>query len=234
MKILYVFSHPDDESFGPAAVMSYQRRQGHEVFLLTLTRGGATRQRFKYGYSIEEMGRVRYEEMKDVARVLDLSGMTVLDLPDSGLKEMDPREIEQVVAQGVRRIQPDVIVTDAIHGISGFADHLVTHAVVKRVYVQLREDVPYLKRLAFHTITEEQAKRSQFFRLNGSKPEDIDCIFEVDEIDMANRNRALDSYITYQETIEQSGIKDLAQTQTVFEIFQEDHKPPLEDLFEEL
>ena len=56
MKILYIFPHPDDESFGPANAMSKQRRQGHEVHLLTLTKGGATRQRHKYGYSVEEMG----------------------------------------------------------------------------------------------------------------------------------------------------------------------------------
>ena len=230
MKVLYVFAHPDDESFGPAAAMSKQRRQGHEVYLLTLTRGGATRQRFKYGHSVAEMGEVRYREMQDVARVLDLSGMTVLDLPDSGLKEMDPREIEQVVGQEIERIQPDVIVTDAVHGVSGFHDHLVTHAVVKRVYVELCERVPYLKRLAFHTISEEQAKQGQLFHLSGSKPEDIDCVFEIDEIDIDNKHRALDCYVTYQETIEQSGIKDLVQPQAVFEIYQEDHDPPLDDL----
>ena len=109
MKALYILAHPDDESFGPAAAISKQRRQGHEIYLLTLTRGGATRQRFKYGYSVAEMGEVRYREMLDVARVLDLSGMTVLDLPDSVLKEMDPREIEQVVAKEIERVQPDTL-----------------------------------------------------------------------------------------------------------------------------
>jgi LmbE family N-acetylglucosaminyl deacetylase len=74
--------------------MTKQRRQGHGVYLLTLTKGGATRQRFKYDYSIEEMGDVRFREMLEVEKVLGLSGMTVLDMPDSGLKEMDPRVIE--------------------------------------------------------------------------------------------------------------------------------------------
>ena len=30
MRILYVFPHPDDESFGPARAMATQRRQGHD------------------------------------------------------------------------------------------------------------------------------------------------------------------------------------------------------------
>ncbi|MBD3305597.1 PIG-L family deacetylase [candidate division KSB3 bacterium] len=234
MKILYIYPHPDDESFGPAHVMSKQRRQGHEVYLLTLTKGGATRQRFKYHYSIEEMGDVRYQEMLNVAKVLDLTEMTVLDLPDSGLKEMDPRDIEQVVKAQIERIQPQVVLTYAVHGISGFHDHLVSHAVVKRVFVELRETLPSLKRLAFVTITEESAQQSQYFHLNGSTPEEIDCIVEVDEIDIQRCYQALDCYVTFQETIEKSGIKKHIQTQAVFEIFQEQFNPPLTDLFAEL
>ena len=54
MTILYVYPHPDDESFGPAGVMHKQRRDGHAVHLLTLTRGGATKQRFKYNSDLFE------------------------------------------------------------------------------------------------------------------------------------------------------------------------------------
>ena len=234
MKILYIYPHPDDESFGPAHVMAKQRRQGHEVYLLTLTKGGATKQRFKYGYSIEKMGEVRYQEMLNVAKVLDLTGMTVLDLPDSGLKEMDPREIEQVVMGHIQQIQPQVVVSYAVHGISGFHDHLVMHAVAKRVFVKLKESVSYLKRLAFVTITEESAKQSTHFHLNGSKPEEIDCIVEVQESDIECCYEALNCYVTFQETIEKSGVKNHIRHQAVFEIFQENFEPPLTALFAEL
>ncbi|MCP4405330.1 MAG: PIG-L family deacetylase [bacterium] len=234
MKILYIYPHPDDESFGPAHVMSKHRRQGHEVYLLTLTKGGATRQRFKYQYSVEKMGDVRYLEMLEVAKVLDLTEMTVLDLPDSGLKELDPRQIEQVVKEHIERIQPDVVATYAVHGISGFHDHLVTYAVVKRVFTELRETFDFLKRLAFVTITEESAKQSRHFHLNGSKPEEIDCVAEVEEQDIERCYQALDCYVTFQETIEKSGVKNHIGLQAVFEFFQEDFTPPLSDLFEKM
>jgi LmbE family N-acetylglucosaminyl deacetylase len=211
--------------------MSSQRRQGHEVYLLTLTRGGATRQRFKYGYSIQEMGEVRYQEMLNVARVLDLSGMTVLDLPDSGLDEMDPREIEAVITGEMERVLPQIVVTDAVHGISGFHDHLVTHAIVKRAFVELRERVSTLKRLAFYTISEEQAAQSEHFHLSGSRSEAIDCLLKVDEIDVETARRALDCYVTYQETIEQTGVRRNIPREAMYEIYQEDHDPPLGDLF---
>jgi LmbE family N-acetylglucosaminyl deacetylase len=230
MKVLYVFAHPDDESFGPARAMFKQRREGHEVHLLTLTRGGATKQRHKYGYSVEEMGAVRLGEMQDVAQVLDLSGMTVLDLPDSGLKEMDPREIERAVLQEIERLQPQVVVTDPVHGISGFHDHLVCHAAVKRAYVELRERAPYLRRLAFHTIPEEQAKQigPQF---DGSIAREIDCIYPVDPVDVDHQQQALDAYVTYQDTIQRMGIRDHVPPQVFYEIYQEQHDPPLGDIF---
>jgi LmbE family N-acetylglucosaminyl deacetylase len=234
MKILYIFPHPDDESFGPAHAISKQRRQGHEVHLLTLTKGGATKQRHKYGYSVEEMGGVRYKEMLEVAKVLDLNSMTVLDLPDSGLKEMDPREIEKVVKAEVEKIKPDVIVTYAVHGISGFHDHLVSHAVVKRVYEELKNTNGCPKRLAFLTVTEEDAKKVELFKLNFSKPEEIDCIIETDESDIDNAMKALSCYKTYEEVIKNSNIRELLHKNVVFEIYKEKHEPKLKDLFEKL
>ncbi|MEM8600085.1 MAG: PIG-L family deacetylase, partial [Bacteroidota bacterium] len=38
MTLLYVFPHPDDESFCPGPAMARQAREGHAVHLLTLTR----------------------------------------------------------------------------------------------------------------------------------------------------------------------------------------------------
>jgi LmbE family N-acetylglucosaminyl deacetylase len=232
MKILYIYPHPDDESFGPAQVMSKQRRDGHEVYLLARTRGGATRQRHKYNYSVEKMGRVRYQEMLNVAKVLDLTDLTVLDLPDSGLKEMDPRGIEKVVMEHIEKIQPRVVLTYAVHGISGFHDHLVAHAVVKRAYMELKQSCAWLQRLAFVTIPEEAAQDSKYFHLSGSKPEEIDCIVEVDPVDIERCHKALDCYVTFQETIEKTGIKDKIGLQSVFEIYQENFDPPISDLFE--
>ncbi|HMQ79365.1 MAG TPA: PIG-L family deacetylase [Ignavibacteria bacterium] len=234
MKILYIFPHPDDESFGPAQVMSKQRRDGHEVYLLTLTKGGATKQRHKFGYSVEEMGEIRYKEMLDVEKVLNLSGMNVLDLPDSGLKEMDPRDIEKVVADEIKRLKPDVIVTYAVHGISGFHDHLIIHGIVKRVFVEMKENHPYLKRLALFTITEEAAAKQTHFKISGSKPEEIDCIVKVDKQDVENSIKSLDCYVTFKETIDATKIKEQIPDEAVFEIFGEKHEPKLKDLFEGL
>jgi hypothetical protein len=60
---------------------------------------------------------------------------------------------------------------------------LVCHAVVKRAYVELRERVDSLKRLAFWTIrAEEAAGASELFHLTGSKAEDIDVVMPLESL----------------------------------------------------
>ncbi len=234
MKILYIFPHPDDESFGPAGAMDVQQKQGHQVYLLTLTRGGATKQRFRLGLSVEEMGQVRYQEMLAVDEVLALSGMTILNLPDSGLKHLDPRDIEEVVADHIAQIRPAVVVTYPVHGVSGFHDHLVTHAVVKRVYLEMKaQDASYLKRLAFFTLQDKgdpQFKQGDMFRLKQSVPEEIDCMVKLEEDNRQAIKRALTCYKTYQEVIQNTNVFEEIGDTVLFEIYGEDFTPPLSDL----
>lgn len=230
MRILYIFPHPDDESFGPAPAMAAQRRNGDEVFLLTLTKGEATKQRFRLEVSKEKMGEIRFKEMQCVQEVLDLNGMTVLDLPDSGLKEMDPAGIEKPIREHIEKIKPDVVVTYAVHGISGFEDHLVSHAIVKSVYCDMkRQGKEYPRRLAFFTHYNEEEGEGKF-QLTSSDKEEIDCWVEATEQDYQKFLDALDCYETYQQVIEESNVKEEVGQEIPFEIFQENYDPPLSDL----
>lgn len=237
MKYLYIFPHPDDESFGPVAAMHQQLTQGHAVHLLTLTRGEATSQRHKLGVSIEEMGEIRYREMLEVEKVAGFSSMTVLNLPDSGLKELDPRQIENTIRKHIERLQPDIIVSYPVHGISGFHDHLVMHAVIKRLYLQMRDEgARYLKRLAFFTVPDKEgpAVEAKGMRLKQSSSEDIDCVLQLSEQDQEIMKKALDCYVTYQEVIERTEVVKLIGDKVYFEIFEEEHNPRLNDLTEML
>ncbi len=234
MKILYIFPHPDDESFGPAPAISSQLRDGHEVYLLTLTKGEATKVRHELGLTLEEMGEVRYKEMLDVEKTLGLIGMTVLDLPDSALKSMCPQDIESVVEEHIHKIQPDVIVTYAVHGISGFHDHLVSHAVVKRVFCEMkRVGSPYPKRLALFTLGSDYKSKNPI-SLSSSSNDEIDCIVQIDEVDSQNGKKALDCYKTYQKIIERTGIYETTHYPVHFEFFGESFNPPVANITDRL
>jgi LmbE family N-acetylglucosaminyl deacetylase len=234
MKILYIFPHPDDESFGPAPAMSAQLSQGHDVHLLTLTKGEATKQRFRLGVDKEEMGRLRHEEMKCVERTLGLTGMTVLDLPDGELKHLDPLIIENEIEREIVSIEPDVIVTYAVHGVSGFHDHLVSHAVVKNLFCRMkRRGDEFPKRLAFFTRMGETYTDGKF-RLSASSDSEIAYVENCSEKDMVAFHDALDCYETYQQVIADSHVKDLTSNKVPFEIFGESFERPLESMFDQL
>lgn len=230
MRILYVFPHPDDESFGPARAMALQRRQGHDVYLLTLTRGEATKVRHKFGWTLEQMGEARYREMQDVKTTLELEDMRILDLPDGKLKELDPWRVEAVIREELLRVRPHVLVTFPVHGISGFHDHIVTHTATTRVYLELRgAEHSWLQRLAFFTVI--TAPPAFPWHVNVTKPEEIDCTFDVSPADMERFHKALDCYVTYADVMAATKIHDVFGKDVHFEIYREDHKPPLTDLF---
>jgi len=233
MKFLYIFPHPDDESFGPAGGIHSQIKQGHKVYLLTLTKGGATRMRHKLKLSVKEMGEVRYREMQKVAKTLGLSGMEVLDLPDSGLKEVSPLELENVIEEHIKRIEPQIIVTYPVHGISGFHDHIVTHFAVKNIFVRWdQKKYSYLKRLAFFTVLDngESSFMEKGFRIKGSDPEQIDCRLLLSKEDISAFRASLACYESYQEVIAQTGVIDSIGDTLLFEIYGVNFDPPLNDL----
>lgn len=224
--LLYVFPHPDDESFGPAPAIARQRREGHAVHLLTLTRGEATKQRHTFGYSKDKMGDVRYAEMQDVAEALDLNSLIVLDFPDGELDALDPRQLEEAVAERIDAVDPHVVVTYAVHGISGHPDHLVSHHVVKRVFCAQRDAAgSALERLAFFTLSEDVPDRPA--HLQTSPDAAIDVVAPFSDEDHARAQAALDCYVTYQDVVEEhQPLRSVAQG-VCFELFQETHAPPL-------
>ncbi len=233
--ILYVFPHPDDECFGPAPALARQRRMGHEVHLLTLTRGEATTQRQRLGYSKKKMAQTRYQEMQGVAEVLDLSSLRVLEYPDGQLAELNPLVLEEEVAGPIHETEPDVVVTYPVHGVSGHPDHLVTHAVVKRVVSALRQDgTGHPRRLAFFTLPPADTDTSRPAHLQSSPSALIDCVVPVNETDFATAQDALDCYETYRPVIDEQRPLQSVKDGIAFEIFGEAHDPPLSTLLAEL
>ncbi len=206
-RILYIFPHPDDESFGPGPAMARQVRQGRHVALLTLTEGEATQQRHAHGYTLEEMGAVRRREMACVAAVLGLGDLTVLALPDGKLADEDPAALEAVIERHIRRQRPDVLVTYPAHGISGHPDHVATHAAVTRVFEQMRAAAPEAapRRLAYFVLppaADPAQAEARADHLQSSPEAAIGCITPVDAEDLALGARALACYETYQAVVE--------------------------------
>ncbi|WP_103028230.1 PIG-L deacetylase family protein [Salinibacter altiplanensis] len=233
--LLYIFPHPDDECFGPVPALARQRRAGHEVHLLTLTRGEATSQRERLGYSKDEMAAARYQEMQDVADTLDLNSLTVLEYPDGGLAELNPLVLEDEIVSYIHTYEPDVVVTYPVHGISGHPDHLVAHAVVKRAVCALRRDgAAAPRRLAFYALSPAPDDTDRPAHLSHSPPALIDCQLPIRDEDLERGREALHCYETYRPVIEEHRPLDTIGDHVSFEVFAERHAPPLSSLLDRL
>ncbi len=236
MKLLYIFPHPDDESFGPSAVIHKQIKEGNEVHLLTLTRGEATKVRYKLGYDESQMAAVRYQELSNVGKFLKLKSLTILDFEDGQLAHYDPIVLEKIISDYVQAINPDVLITYPVHGISGHHDHLTTHFVVKHLYIKLKQDEQTnLKRLAFLTLPREEEddeSKGGNYKVNRSLNKYIDVEIELDADDRKAFHKSLDFYTTFQDVINESGVREQIKDKVYFELFGEDFKPPLKSLTE--
>ncbi|MEP0547061.1 MAG: PIG-L family deacetylase [Rhodothermales bacterium] len=234
MTILYIFPHPDDESFGPAPAIARQVREGHDVHLLTLTKGGATKVRHDLGLSVDEMGARREEEMECVADVLGIE-LTVLDFPDGGLAGLDPRDLEHIIERKIEAVLPDVVVTYAHHGISGHPDHLVTHAVVKRAYCAVCDELAGRspRRLAFFTLVEGEIEDAPM-KLRGVPRADLGAVVPFTDADREQAETALACYETYADVIEKHRPLRQVADGVPFVLFQEEHDAPLDSLTADL
>ncbi|MDE3089719.1 MAG: PIG-L family deacetylase [Chloroflexota bacterium] len=137
-KILAVFAHPDDETFGTGGTLAHYARQGVAVHLVCATRGevGEAPSDRKGFASIAEM---REDELRCAAAILGLKSVHFLGFRDSGMpgspdnahpNALAAQPVEQVarqVAAHIREIQPQVIVTfDPIGGYR-HPDHIAIH-----------------------------------------------------------------------------------------------------------
>ncbi|MBS3915293.1 MAG: PIG-L family deacetylase [Bacteroidetes bacterium] len=235
MNFLYIFPHPDDESFGPSPAMFQQLQQGHQVHLLTLTRGGATKQRFRLNFSVEEMGNVRVQEMQKVNAILKLTSMNILDLEDGGLTKINPIELGNIVKEYIQKTQANIVVTYPQHGISGHFDHLTIHSVTKQVFCELQgnKEFSFLKRLAFFTLTKPETgvgnPNAKF-----SAESEIDCIIKLELPEINILKETLHCYETYKDVIQQLDVINEIGNKVHFEIWNENYKPVIHDLTEHL
>ncbi len=84
------------------------------------------------------------------------------------------------------------------------------------------------------TLDEDSAKKVEWIKAGFSTPGEIDCIITANKEDISKALTALDCYVTYQETIVRSSIKEFLTENIYFEIYRESFNPPLNDLFDHL
>ncbi|MCB0686409.1 MAG: PIG-L family deacetylase [Saprospiraceae bacterium] len=124
-RLLAILAHPDDESLGFGGTFARYAAEGVETFLITATRG----QRGRYGTAaqspgLEIVGKAREKELFEAAQVLGIQKVHLLDYLDGNLDQADPGIIVPEIANLIREIKPQVVLTFGPDGLYGHPDHM--------------------------------------------------------------------------------------------------------------
>lgn len=140
--LLLIFSHPDDETFSAAGIMTEARSRGIPVTLICMTRGEAGDSSIPGLDTPEVLGAVRERELRDAMAALGVRDVRFMEYRDSGmpgspanadpraLVNADPETVSDQLVVAIRSLQPGVVLTFGADGIYGHDDHLVSHRTV--------------------------------------------------------------------------------------------------------
>ena len=123
-RLLFIYAHPDDESFNVAGVARMYADEGADIALVTATRGDAGRAGEPPICGREELPARREVELHEAARILGIRHVTVLDYLDKHLADAPRDEIRKELVGAIRRYRPQVVVTFDPDGANLHPDHI--------------------------------------------------------------------------------------------------------------
>ena len=122
MKIMFVFAHPDDESFATGGTIAKLAKSGWEIKLITATRGEKGLLGDPPTTTKKHLGKTREEELRSATKILGVGKIAFLDLIDGTLKD-HVEDLKNTILSIFIKEAPDVVVTFDRHGGSNHPDH---------------------------------------------------------------------------------------------------------------
>src|SRR6185436_15925293 len=122
--ILFVFAHPDDESFSGAGTAMKYAAAGVRSVLVTATRG----ERGKAGdppiCAPDDLPACRERELREAGRIIGFDELHILDYRDRELAEAPPDDIRRSLVSLIRRVRPSIVATFDPNGFNVHPDHV--------------------------------------------------------------------------------------------------------------
>jgi LmbE family N-acetylglucosaminyl deacetylase len=150
MKFLFVFAHPDDETFSSGGTIAKLTSQKHKVSLITATKGEAGEPGNPPITTREKIGEVREQELRRAAKILGISTIHFLGFIDGKVRYARNKKLEQKILSILKREKPDVIITFDKTGGSNHPDHKAIGRAATNVFFEYKNLVNKHLRL-YHT-----------------------------------------------------------------------------------
>lgn len=166
-RLLCVFAHPDDESFGPGAALALWARSGVNILVVCATKG-------ERGGDPEQ----RTQELLSASRILGINKTIILTFPDGKICNEDIPKLESIIKSYIQDFCPDAVLTFDLNGISGHLDHIAVASATTQAFVKSG----IAKKLYYYVtpkaISDEFKDYFVFFP-EGKKKDEVDEIISV-------------------------------------------------------
>jgi LmbE family N-acetylglucosaminyl deacetylase len=148
--ILLVFAHPDDESSGVSGTVKKYTQQGIPVDLITATRG---EKGSRVGVPANmDTGTVREAELRAAAAIMGIRNIYLLGYVDGELYKPNIDEVASKIADIMRRVEPEIVITFGPDGISGHMDHITVGKAATKAFKKLTAEGKGPRKLYYVTI----------------------------------------------------------------------------------
>lgn len=175
-KMLFVFAHPDDESFLVGGTIAHYRTKNVEIHLFCATKGGAGKTGNPPLCTKEELPAVREQELRNAASILGVDDIHLRDYQDGKLSEAPYRQIYDDVLALTNHIQPQIMITFPPHGVSGHKDHIF----MQKLCIDLvrKNHIPGLDALLYATRLQSESQPTSPF---GNRQSELDIILDTQD-----------------------------------------------------
>ncbi|MHC4958370.1 MAG: PIG-L deacetylase family protein [Planctomycetota bacterium] len=228
-RLLALFPHPDDESYGPAGTLArVAARDDSAAVCYCMTRGEASSIGPGRGITPDEVAALREQRLLGVAAALGLDGMLIGDFPDSGMARCDLRAMADAVGSVLDAFAPQVVICHDPRGVNAHPDHIATHWALRRAL----EDRPGI-RVAMVAYLEELAEQVKPRLLFATPEAEIDCEITLDETEIEAKEQCLrlhEALVTLRADHDDETLL-LRPPIERYDFLGEDFTPPADDLF---
>lgn len=187
-KLLAIFAHPDDESFGPGGTLALYAKRGVEIQILCATRGEAGR-----GTSEE-----RTKELLAAAKVLGVKKVEFLDFEDGEISNNQYHDLAGKILEKIEAFKPQVLLTFDLTGGSGHLDHIAI--ALTTTYAFLRQT---LAKKLYYFARPNFKKQEEYFIYIPPAKLDTEISTQIDVSDVWDKKiGAMKKYKTQQKDYE--------------------------------
>lgn len=158
-RLLAVWAHPDDESFGPVGTMCLAREQGWQTAILCATRGEGGQPgdvALPPGVTLSQL---REQELRCACQHIGIDTLYLWNLPDGGLRDMNPSVLHEQVLDVMRAWQPRVVLTFGPDGITGHPDHIAIGSATTSAFEALHHQQDASRSQALYYVTTAPQRR---------------------------------------------------------------------------